>query len=215
MLKGSPVCDDRDGAERPAAEYRPRNAGAAEIVLSRSERQLVNGGEIEHLANVVVAARLIARSAEGILRRVGFPAANAAVVDRMRPHVIRREQEAVLKGSAGVELQRMEGAVSNVAAPRNRTERRVRRNAGQRIHQVRVGRGQNIRSFVSEIAGGSEDIQRQFPLNGRGPGRNVVVFPVAIQIARRNDAQPPGFRIIEKRSQRIRQAPGNCVLLKV
>ena len=143
-----------DGAERPAAEYRPRNAGAAEIVLSRSEGQLVNGGEIEHLANVIVAARLIARSAEGILRRVGFAAADAAVVDRMRPHVIRREQEAVLKGSAGVELQRMEGAVANVAAPRNRTECRVRRNACQRIHQVDVSGGQNIRSFVSEIAGG-------------------------------------------------------------
>src|SRR5580658_6264676 len=109
--------------------------------LTRAEWQLVNRGEIEHLANVIVARRLIARSAEGILRRVGFTAANATVVDRMRPHVIRREQKADLKGSAGVYLQGMKSAVSNVAAPRNRAECRVRRHACGRIYQIRVGRG--------------------------------------------------------------------------
>src|SRR5580692_6192483 len=94
-------------------------------MLSRSEWQLVNGGKIEHLANVVVAACLIAGSAEGILRRVGFTAAGAPVVNRMRPHVIRGEQEAILKGPASAQLQSVESAVSNVAAPRNRTEGRV------------------------------------------------------------------------------------------
>jgi hypothetical protein len=64
-------------------------------MLARTKRQLVNSGEIEYLTYVIVAACLIAGSAERILRRVGFVAANAAVVDRMGPHVIRREQKAV------------------------------------------------------------------------------------------------------------------------
>ena len=49
MLKGSPVCAVPMALERPATEYRPRNAGAAEIRSSRAEGKLVNGGEIEYL----------------------------------------------------------------------------------------------------------------------------------------------------------------------
>jgi len=109
----------------------------------------------------------------------------------MGPHVICREQEAILKGSASVQLQRVKCGVPNVAALCDRSERRVRRNACQRIHQVGVGGGKNIRSFIAEITGCCQNIERNFPFNRRGPGRNVGVLPVAIQSARGYDTQAP------------------------
>jgi len=148
------------------------------------------------MADVKVARRLITRPAKGILRCVGIPAANAVIVDRMRPHVIRGELEAALERSANVKLQRVEGAVTHVAAPRNHTKCRVRRHSSQWTDQVRVGCGQDIRSFVADIARGSQDVKRQLLLNRRGPCRHVVVFPIAIQIARGNHAQASGLRVL-------------------
>ena len=98
-------------------QQRPGNTGSAEIMFVRAKWQLVNRGKIEHLPDGIVARRRIGGAAEGIQRRVGFAAADAAAVNGMRPHVVGRKQEAGLKGPANVQLQRMEGAVTHVPPP--------------------------------------------------------------------------------------------------
>src|SRR5579862_5024324 len=97
----------------------------------------------------------------------------------------------------------MKGAVTDVASPGNGSEGRIRRHPRLRIYQVHESRGQNVGSLISEITGGSHYIQRQLSLNRRGPGSNVVVFAIAIQIARRNHTQAAVFGELQERRQGI------------
>ena len=53
------------------------------------------------------------------------PTADAVVVDRMGPHVVGREEQSFLQFAPGVELHGVESAVADIAAPRDRPERRI------------------------------------------------------------------------------------------
>jgi len=83
--------------------------------------------------------RILARPAGDVLWRVRFTSADAVVIQRMRPHVVRREQPSFLKSPPGVHLKRVKGAVAVVPAPGNDTELRVRLRAGGRVDCVDVG----------------------------------------------------------------------------
>src|ERR1700685_357712 len=161
---------------------------------------------MKHLADIVIAAGFVAGSAERVLRRVRFAAADAAIVDRMRPHVIGRQEQAILKGAARVQLESMKGAVSDVATPGDRTACRIRRNAGRRIYEIHVIGCEAVRCFIPEVSGSAENIAGQLTLKRRGPGRDIVVFSIAIQIAGRNYASAGTFHVNEERRQRIRES---------
>ena len=70
-----------------------------------------------------------------------------------------------------------------------------------------------MRSFVSEIGRGSDDVPRQFALGRRGPRRDVIVFPVAVEIARGDHAEAARFGVLKERSQGKRKG-GECFIAK-
>jgi hypothetical protein len=123
----------------------------------------------------------------------------------MGPHVVGEKEEPVLESPPRIELKNMKGAVSDVSAPADRTECRVRRKTRTRVQQIHISGGKNIRSFVPEVTNRPQDLERQLLLNPRSPGRDIVIFSIAVQVARRDDAQAAGFSILEKTRQRKRQ----------
>ena len=186
----------------------PGNSRAAVVRFPGPEGQLVDSGKIEQQPHIVIATGFVARSAEGILRRIRFTSADTAVIDGVRPHKVGREQKSALKGPASIQLQSFESAVAHVSAPGDRTKGRIRRDARRRIHQVSVSCGQNIGAFIAQVSCGSENVKGQLLLNGCSPGGDVIVFAVAIQVARRDHSQTAVFRVDQDTASKEKKAPG-------
>src|ERR1700676_2098732 len=95
----------------------PARKTIRKILLTLSERQLVNAGKDDVVAHVVNAWSLLAGQAGRILGGDGFATANGADVDGMRESVlgvegpapsnlaIEREQEAVIAAGPGIRFE--------------------------------------------------------------------------------------------------------------
>ena len=101
--------------------------GLLKYRLPGPKGKLVDSGKIEHQPHIVIATGFVARSAEGILRRIRLASADAAVIDRMRPHEVGREQKSALKSPASIQLQGFESGVAHISAPGDWTKCRIGR----------------------------------------------------------------------------------------
>src|ERR1017187_7534994 len=165
------------------------------------ERDFIVSGYVERLWHVIIAARPLAGATKDILRLIRFAAADAVVIDRMRPHIVCRQQPSFLKGPPHVHLSRVKVAVAVVAAPLDHAELRIWLLAGQRVDRVDVRRRQDVRAFVAQIGSRADDTPWKASLHRCGPGGDIYVLAVAVHGTRRNDAG----RALKKRIDRITQ----------
>jgi hypothetical protein len=106
MFTGRPLRAVAIPAERPPSKYgvqSPRRPG-----------NFVNGIEREEVADIGGARRALACAAEDVLGRNGvrLPAAERSVVDGVRPHVVRVDQQARMQRAPGGKLQGEKRAVT-------------------------------------------------------------------------------------------------------
>src|SRR5208337_5488548 len=79
-----------------------------------AEGQIVDRTHHQVVANVIDAGAAVAHAAVGVLGRIGLTAADRAVVDGVRPHVVGGEQPATGEVPLQGDLEGVEGAVAVV-----------------------------------------------------------------------------------------------------
>src|SRR6185369_1899607 len=100
-----------DPACLPATQN-PRRGPRTQMLLTRSERKLVDPVAGDGVTNVLRTVAAIAGTAQGNLRLHAFAAAEIAVVDGMRPHVLRAPIQTPPDSPVQRDLERLKAALA-------------------------------------------------------------------------------------------------------
>src|SRR5215204_4820719 len=108
------------------------------MALSTSERELINPVTGDRMPNVLGAVAAVARTAEGDLGLSTFARSEIAVVDGMRPHVLRSPVQPCTHAAVQRHLHRMEVTLSILSLLVHAPKRRQRPHLCDRVNVVDV-----------------------------------------------------------------------------